>query len=643
MNFQSYYFSSVEIKDLNNTIGLFYQKEKELKITSDVWKLVVYKDIDQLERTYEHNVQILNTLTTVLLKDEHDENIRFRTFSLTLKPHLDILKAISNKIENMLAEIKFETIRVKRGIANGIGTVWKFITGNLDASDGEYFNKCIDKLEKDDSEIQNLIRNQIKVTTSTIRNFNETIRKLQIDEHTFNEDMKIIEDEIKTLFGSQKYFEHQLKLMNNCEQLLESFTLISEELVDIVNSLTFAKLKVIHPSIIKPRNLLSELIDINRHLTGNNLPFKPTLENLPQLLNLFKLQAFQTQNRLIFIIIIPLTNSETYDLYHLYSVPTKDPSTNLFHTIIPESKMIALARDKRTYIKINDLNTCQEMDDRTAMCQDLVPLDSVQGPCEVALITTLQSSDKCSPLIMNVVNHNIQYIGKNQWLLVLPTRLAITYTCPDQGTTTKLLEGNKLITLQSRCNAYTGIYQLFAKEERSSNYTEENFIPQIPFDCCEQQNPGQEIHLKPLKINQFNLDDLNVAAHKLGELEEELDNLHQEPFASWYLNASTIWTLTIFIMLVIAFICCKCGCCRRFIGYAKSSPSNNPRPDDKGCCAKIYNFCTINPRPQRRTSLHQWNIELQPTLELQTENSPLASASESNTTPRSARHQRKAL
>lgn len=78
---------SIRITDINNTIGLYYEKEKEIKISSDNWKLIVYKDLEYLEIAYENNIQILNALNSVLSKDESNEIIRFRDFALSLKPH----------------------------------------------------------------------------------------------------------------------------------------------------------------------------------------------------------------------------------------------------------------------------------------------------------------------------------------------------------------------------------------------------------------------------------------------------------------------------------------------------------------------------------------------------------------------------
>lgn len=52
------------------------------------------------------------------------------------------------KYSEIFADIKsYSSNRRKCGLTNGIGTIWKTVSGNLDASEGQYFNDCINKIE----------------------------------------------------------------------------------------------------------------------------------------------------------------------------------------------------------------------------------------------------------------------------------------------------------------------------------------------------------------------------------------------------------------------------------------------------------------------------------------------------------------
>lgn len=84
-----------------------------------------------------------------------------------------------------------DTRRIKRGISKRAGTLSKIITGNLDEAVGEYFTECINKLYQDQVKNEILLKNQINIlTSSVIKNFNQNVQQLQIDEKIFKDDIE---------------------------------------------------------------------------------------------------------------------------------------------------------------------------------------------------------------------------------------------------------------------------------------------------------------------------------------------------------------------------------------------------------------------------------------------------------------------
>jgi hypothetical protein len=57
------------------------------------------------------------------------------------------------------------------------------------------------------------------------------------------------------------------------------YKIIDSILQDIENSITFAKLKILHPSIIKTEDLYFELIKVQDQIGLNQMPLEITLEN----------------------------------------------------------------------------------------------------------------------------------------------------------------------------------------------------------------------------------------------------------------------------------------------------------------------------------------------------------------------------
>jgi hypothetical protein len=441
-------------------------------------------------------------------------------------------------------------------------------------------------LEKDDREIQNLIKEQIQVTTSTIKNFNYTIQKLQIDEQIFNDEFKIIEDEINKIEENNYYFNNQLKLINTCEQLLESLVLIESQVNNIIESITFAKLKVLHPSIIiKPEYLLNQSrSQTSQNLDHNNFPLHPSVYALPVLTNLITLQAYQTNKRIVLILRIPLIGKEKYPLYHLYSIPTKDSKTNLFHTIILESKYVALSDNNRQYLKINSIEKCKDLQEETLLCSDLIPFLYENPPCEIEVLTRLTANEKCYPVLLDIEDYNVQKVKTNKWIIITTKNLPIT--CSSGGPKAEFINQNSILTMAPRCTAFIGSIQVHAQEEKFSNYSEADVIPSIYYDCCENFTPplNQRHQLKPLKINTLNLDDLKTAEFKLNQYKDQLDNLGKESFAHRHLSTFAIIT----IIVVVAII-------------GSHSDDGPPRPGS--CCPQIFNYCNIRSNISRRPSI----------------------------------------
>lgn len=84
--------------------------------------------------------------------------------------------------------------RVKRELLDGLGSVLKWLIGTPDAKDAQRYDDCINKLEKQELDITDLMQKQLQITSSTIQNFNETIFKISFDEQIINENINRLND-----------------------------------------------------------------------------------------------------------------------------------------------------------------------------------------------------------------------------------------------------------------------------------------------------------------------------------------------------------------------------------------------------------------------------------------------------------------
>lgn len=76
---------------------------------------------------------------------------------------INIITAKDSSLKHL---INHSPSRAKRGIFNGLGTAWKWLTGSLDAN-ASYYDKILAETDKTDKEIQILMKDQIQVIKST--------------------------------------------------------------------------------------------------------------------------------------------------------------------------------------------------------------------------------------------------------------------------------------------------------------------------------------------------------------------------------------------------------------------------------------------------------------------------------------------
>lgn len=517
------------------------------------------------------------------------------SFKIPFLAQLNLLNTINAQIQEKLDEIYLDTpSRFRRGLVNGIGTVWKVITGSLDASDGEFYNECINKIEKDDKELQFLMKNQIQIVSSTIKNFNNTLRKLNLDETVFNANLVEIQQELAKNQETKYFFELQIKALNMIEQIMQTNSIILDELGNIIDSITFARLKILHPSVIKPEILLKELEKIPLKILHGNLPFDPNHDNLSKLIALIKIEAFQTKERIIFILHIPIVSYDEYDHYHVFAAPTRDPRTNLFHVLIPQYKYVAISKDRKQYFAVKEKECLELKENSNYLCHDIIPKPvASNSPCEIIILIESKINENCNKVIAAIDDYNVQKLNNNKWLLTLSHQLPVTTLCPGLNSQNEIINGNSILTLNPKCSAFIGITRVYASTDDNDTVTSDLIIPNIEYDCCEHLPAKEQLpKLTPIKINNLNLDELNVADEKLKEYDRNLDKIISEPFATRHYSTFTYVILTLVIILIFWFLL-KCCMRRKLWGYFNGPSTSDHGPDSGPCCTRIYNYCNM--------------------------------------------------
>jgi len=597
---------------VNNTIGIFLHEEGNIKISNNKWTLLVYKDLLPIKEAMKKNDLILSNLLDNFINKVDVQ--RMSIFKAEVQTHISLLNQISDsvnlKYKEIISDTKNYAYREKRGLVNGIGSIWKAITGNLDASDGEYFNDCIEKISRDETQIEALMKNQISVTTSVINSFNTTLQKLQIDEETYNKNAKQITAAIKNIYNTTAFYEAKLEILDLCESLMESYVFIENSLNDILNAITFARLKILHSSIITPQDLIVSLKQISQALHKNNLPLPVYISKLAQYLDIIELEAYQTDTKVVFILKIPLVEPETYIMYHIFPIPISDNRTGFHHIISTTQKYVARDDDSMLYISFQNMDNCKSLGRNQKICLGMLPhpidRDSI---CEAQLLKqNIQTLPRtCQVNLVLATGYNVQEIDQNLWLILVTEPLPITTKCDGREPSSTAINVNSLLKLQPTCSAFIGSTRVQAKAivEAYMNVTYRSHPVLIPYKCCDHLPTKEAIpNIQPLKLSKINTDDLNIAQHKLDQYSEKLDQIMNEPFVNRHISWFTIVTIIFIVILIALYIACKCR--RRRLPMLTMGPTSGDdfppmsRPPNRR--SKGFQLSSILPR--RRPSIH---------------------------------------
>lgn len=549
--------SQFQITPINNTVGVYYHDETRIVISNDRWTLLVHKNLSSLEEAFNNNNKILESINRILSADNRET----KEFVDKVKTYITLLNQISSSLKEKFEEISFNTRRFKRGLLDGVGSIFKSITGNLDADDGQFFTDSINKLNNDQHQMENLLKNQISVTTQVIKTFNDTIQKLHINEETLNEDMKKIQISLTKINDRVVLVQAELRFVEICEKLTGSYLYLQSNLDDILNSITFARLKIIHSSIITPENLITALQKISQNLVKNNLPLPVKYSKIPLYLEIIELEAFQSKSDLVFVLRIPLVEQQLYTLYHLYPIPILDNRTGLHHVLSFSQKYIARNDDSLMYIPVKDLSTCKQLGNRKKLCSDLYayPIDS-GAACEAQLLKNFRKiPENCESSLVYGQGYNVQKLQDNVWLIIVSEPIRVTINCNMMDTRITTVNKNAILKLQPDCYAFVGITKVQAESRNTINITDNSHPVLIPYDCCSDIPEKLQLpDLQPLQFDHLNVENLDIANHKLEQYSRDLDKLINEPFVTKHISLTTYLTIGTVIGLIIIYVTWKC-------------------------------------------------------------------------------------
>lgn len=477
--------TTATIQSIDNHNGILVLTEAKAQYQIDTYHLAVIYNTTKIRDIY---VEICSNYYTLKLKQNCSTDLT-NTFK-----QIDYL--IDN-IESKLLYLGFNTLgfktnyRQRRGLINGLGSVIKSITGNLDQDDAIKLDNEI-KLIK--SSLMNNRINQRK-SINIMQNF---IRDYENNLNIIKSNQKKIYRTIDRYSRQKTEFETNFLTVTIFNQIESSLQQLYDRLGTLENAITFSHLEKMHPSIIDVSYLIEELNQIQNEINGN-LAFAPNINNIHLWEKAIKVKAYSTNETLNFILDIPIVAEQPYNLLHLYSIPN-DNNTIL----IPKNPYLILGNNEFAYPH----EPCNRITEDEVICKHLEWQTSLHSNDCIAQLIQHQEPHNCTYATASYENNIIQQIKDNSWIVVMKQEEVIKTIC-NKDVQYQRNKGVFLITTDSSCRIQIQD-RILSTHQRYINLRETIPLPRA------YQTP----YVAPikLKLDNIDLDNLKDAIKRSEEI-----------------------------------------------------------------------------------------------------------------------------
>lgn len=502
----------------------------------DSWTFIQIFDLTNIIEEFLTLTKRSEYLKTVFKNDVHDKN-----FAIEFHNSLRILNSLQNKIATQINQFNPKNKRFRRGLVNGLGTLIKSLTGNLDVNDAEKYDTSIKLLSDNQTKIKTIVKDQITILQNSIKKFTDNVQNLKHNQIILESRIIEIEQILKnTKLTNIETYDYFL-IHTIAQQLTMNFQIIYDIFEKIEVAISFAKLNTFHNSIVEPIDLLNEIKLIESHISKGKLPFEPELENILYLEKIIEIKSYHKENQIIFMIEIPIVEAEHYSYYHLYPLPV--PKNNSFQVIVPHSQFLIL--NEQSYMFFD--TSCQEIRKETFFCHEANPakIQHDMQPCEVQLIQYSKNTSNCLAMQLILTKLKIQNLDENKWLIVSPENEVAVQEC-DSTKKNILLKGTYVLELNPLCELTIQNFKIRTYKKPKTIFKKIE-LPQLNFNNTDNLNKHL-FEFKPLKLNDIDLNNLKNVQNNLDLQNQRLTTI-SDPVVH-YQNIS-VWTLIIYILIIM--------------------------------------------------------------------------------------------
>lgn len=349
------------------------------------------------------------------------------------------LEHLNSKIDKASSQIiSLEPHRSKRGLIDGLGSVIKSISGNLDYTDAIKYDNALMSLQNNQNKIITEYNTHISLSKEFMDEHNHIITKLEKNQIQLNRTMHILFD------SGYKYAQYTLLKFAKFAQVLliinDNLDYLLSELSRLENILAFSNQSHTHHSLLS-LDVMNKIIGRLKSFYGNDeiLDLEPR-----EYYDVIKPAYYYSKNRIVFAFRFPIVSPLIFSLYKLVIVPNKIGSA-----IIPPFPFLATTNNIHVYIeaecpKFKLQYLCEEkLNHQTRTHQDCIS-EIIQG----------QAKDpSCKETTIKLTKPAMEKLDDRHYAIVFPSSTRVRLTCERDESIT--LSGSYLVTIPRSCKLHT--------------------------------------------------------------------------------------------------------------------------------------------------------------------------------------------
>lgn len=561
--------------------GLFYEDIGTLTEIKATWRLAVNMDMTFLLNRANDVSKNLHLLVETCEKDTQPHDVPASILCSILKGPV---KEMKNKIDEKLAVV-FDLVRprdakTRRGLIDGLGTVIKAITGNMDSVDAENIYADINSIKSSQDKLKNIMEKQIQVVESSLEIFNNISKNVQNNEEQLKSYINKVRDTLTAKNDRNTARQNMDEALTAIAVAVETLLNDVKELVWVVTEVSSGKVSA---AIITPQKLTQYLSDALPHLPpGSSFPVAIHRREMSTLLRLADTKAYSRGDVITLILEIPLIGQERYSISKVYPVPIRAVNSS-YYFIDTKEDMVAVNRESQRYLQISEseLNNCKRINNYY-ICKPSHPsvLLSDAAPCEVLTFAKVNTDNnlRC-PKRAIALTHTLVITMRQpgRWLYIAPKNEPISISCDNEPTRHETLQNSGILALVGICTV-TAQECIIKTIKRYTQMVNENYLPQYNLTLTnEEEKLSTEINDdETCKIKNVlrNPEELKILGVQLKNIKNDLDTVNNNN--GQYHHYVGFYSLG--MIAPVALICYAIYKCRKYKRNATPSEPASPAP-----------------------------------------------------------------